>query len=153
MSAASTQPVRIGAIGAGFIADYHLAGLAAAGGAEVRVVCGRTPATTQALATRYGIPEIATDWRQVLGRKDLDAVVITTPDTTHAEIAIAAARAARVHLQVSFMHRYFEEVVRTREILAEGKVGKVFPCACATPHLDPIGRPGSSRAPLSAVAW
>lgn len=152
MSAASTLPVRIGAIGAGFIADYHLAGLAAAGGADVRVVCGRTPETTQALATRYGIPEIATDWRQVLGRKDIDAVVITTPDNTHAEIAIAAAqagkaillqkpmatssaecrkviaaaRAARIHLQVSFMHRYFEEVVRTREILAEGKVGKVF---------------------------
>ena len=152
MSAVSTSPVRIGAIGAGFIADYHLAGLAAAGGADVRVICGRTPETTQALATRYGIAEIATDWRQVLERKDLDAVVITTPDHTHAEIAIAAAaagkaillqkpmatssaecrkviaaaRTAGIRLQVSFMHRYFEEVVRTREILAEGKVGPVF---------------------------
>ncbi|MBI3708279.1 MAG: Gfo/Idh/MocA family oxidoreductase [Proteobacteria bacterium] len=146
------QTVRVGAIGAGFIADYHLGGLAAAGGADVRVVYGRTLETTRALATRYGIPEVASDWRRVVERKDLDAVVITTPDHTHAEIAIAAAeagkaillqkpmatssaecrrviaaaRAAGVRLQVSFMHRYFEEVVRTREILAEGKAGPVF---------------------------
>lgn len=152
VSSQTPQTVRVGAIGAGFIADYHLAGLAAAGGADVRVVYGRTPATTQALATRYGIPEITDDWRRVLERKDLDAVVITTPDNTHAEIAIAAAqagkaillqkpmatssaecrrviaaaRASGARLQVSFMHRYFEEVVRTRAILAEGKVGKVF---------------------------
>lgn len=146
------RTVRIGAIGAGFIADYHLAGLAAAGGADVRVIYGRTPETTRILAARYGISEIATDWRQVIERKDLDAVVITTPDHTHAEIAvaaaaagkaillqkpmattsagcrqvIAAARAAGVPLQVSFMHRYFEEVVRTREILLEGKTGPVY---------------------------
>lgn len=148
----TSQTVRIGVIGAGYIANYHLGGLAAAGGADVRVVSGRTAESTRALADRYGIPEIETDWRRVLDRKDIDAVVITTPDFTHAEIAkaaaaagkaillqkpmattsdecrevIAAARNAGVLLQVSFMHRYFEEVVRTREILAEGKAGKVF---------------------------
>ena len=57
---------------------------------------GRTQESTRTLATRYGIPDIATDWRGVLDRKDLDAVVIiTTPDHTHAEIAIAAAAAGR----------------------------------------------------------
>ena len=39
---AQAQRVRIGIIGAGFIADYHLDGLRAAGGADVRVIAGRS---------------------------------------------------------------------------------------------------------------
>lgn len=139
-------------IGAGFIADYHLNGLAAAGDAEVRVIAGRTPAKTAALAARHGIATVTQDWRDVLARDDVDAVVITTPDDTHPEIAIAAAaagkhillqkpmartaedclriiaaaRAAGVHLSVSFMHRHFEEVVLARELLAQGAIGTPY---------------------------
>ncbi len=47
--------IGLGMIGAGFISEYHLAGLAAAGGAEVRVLMGRTPAQVQALAQRFAI--------------------------------------------------------------------------------------------------
>ena len=147
-----TAPVRIGLIGAGFIAHYHLEGLRCAGGAEVRMVAGRTPEKTDALAQRYGIASTTTDWRALLARDDIDAVVITSPDETHTEIAIAAtqagkhillqkpmartaqecrriieaAQAAQVHLQVSFMHRYFEEVVQARQWLAEGAIGKPY---------------------------
>lgn len=51
---------------------------------------------------------------------------------------IAAARRAGVHLQVSFMHRYFEEVVRTRELLADARLGPVFAIRMrnATPGAD-----------------
>lgn len=149
---AQAEPVRIGMIGAGFIAGYHLDGLRAAGGAEVRVIAGRTPEKTAALAARHGIAATSTDWRDVLARDDIDAVVITTPDDTHPEIAIAAAaagkhillqkpmartadecrriiaatQAAGVHLQVSFMHRYFEEVVMARQLLTDGAIGRPY---------------------------
>jgi myo-inositol 2-dehydrogenase/D-chiro-inositol 1-dehydrogenase len=145
------DPVRIGVIGAGLISVYHLDGLAAAGGAEVRVLAARSTTRAGPLARRYGIPEVATDWRAVLDRSDIDAVLIATPDATHEEIALAAAqagkavllqkpmamslaqcrrildgaRAAGVDLQVSWMHRHFEEVVRTRELLASDKLGPV----------------------------
>ena len=144
--------VRIGMIGAGFIAGYHLDGLRAAGGADVRVIAGRGPANAAALAARHGIADATADWRAVLARDDIDAVVITTPDDTHPEIAIAAAQAGKhillqkpmartadecrriiaaataagVRLQVSFMHRYFEEVVRARELLADGAIGRPY---------------------------
>ncbi len=146
------EPVGIGMIGAGSISEYHLAGLAAAGGAEVRILMGRTPDRVAALARRFGIPDVTFDYHAVLDRRDVEAVVIATPDDTHEEIAvaaagagksillqkpmarspaecrriIAAARMAGVHLQVSFMHRYFEEVVRVRELLEAGKLGPVF---------------------------
>ena len=144
--------VGVAILGAGSIADYHLGGLAAAGGAAVRVIVARTAERAAGLAKRHGIPEIATQWRDVLARRDIDAVVIATPDDTHCEIAcaaaeagkaillqkpmgrsvaeclrvIAAARRAGVFLQVSFMHRYFEEVLRARVLLDEGKTGKLL---------------------------
>jgi len=144
--------IGVGMIGAGFISEYHLAGLAAAGGAAVRVLMGRTPAQVQALAHRFGIPAVASDYRAVLDRRDVEAVVIATPDDTHEEIAVAAAAAGKaillqkpmarssaecrrilaaaeragVSLEVSFMHRSFEEVVRAQELLATGRLGPVL---------------------------
>lgn len=146
------ETVRVGLIGAGFIADYHLGGLAAAGGAEVRVLVGRAATRAAALARRFGIPEVVADYRVVLERRDIDAVVIATPDDTHAEIAVAAAEAGKaillqkpmarssaegrrilaaarragIALSVSFMHRYFEEVIHVRELLAEKRLGSVL---------------------------
>jgi len=146
------ESVGVGVIGAGFISEYHLAGLAAAGGANVRILMGRTPARVQALAGRFNIPNVTSDYRAVLDRRDVDAVIVATPDDTHEEIAvaaaaagkavllqkpmacssagcrriIAAARKAGIHLQVSFMHRYFEEVIRLSELLKTDKLGPVF---------------------------
>ena len=147
----SRDRVGVALIGAGFIAQYHLAGLAAAGGADVRLIAGRSADKTARLARQFGIADVTGDWRHVLDRSDIDAVVIATPDHTHETIAvaaadagkavllqkpmagsvaacqriIAAARAAGVDLQVSFMHRYFEEVEWARKGLADGLIGRV----------------------------
>jgi predicted dehydrogenase len=138
-------------IGAGMIAGYHLGGLAAVPMAVVRVIVGRRPEATRALADRHGIAEAGVDIDAALARADVDAVVITTPDDTHADIAmraaaagkaillqkpmardrpeaervVLAARAAGVDLQVSFMHRYFEEVIEAQRLLADGAIGRV----------------------------
>jgi UDP-N-acetyl-2-amino-2-deoxyglucuronate dehydrogenase len=149
--AAARAPVGVAMLGAGFIAEYHLAGITAAGGAVVRVIAGRTREKAQALAARFGVSDVTDDWRAALARRDVDAVVIATPDDTHEGIAIAAAEAGKaillqkpmagsvvgarriidaasgagVDLQVSFMHRWFEEVEQTRTWLREGLIGRV----------------------------
>jgi predicted dehydrogenase len=153
----------VAVLGAGFIAEYHLAGLAAAG-ADVRVVASRTASRARALASRFGIPDASDDVDAVLSRGDVRAVVIATPDDTHEPIAIAAARAGKaillqkpmagslagalriveaaqrhgVDLQVSFMHRFFEEVVAARRWLDERLVGRVLAARIrnATPGPD-----------------
>lgn len=63
---------------------------------RMKVLCGRTPAGVKAAAEQLGWEEAATDWREVVRRKDIDIVDIATPGDSHAEIAIAAAKAGKV---------------------------------------------------------
>ena len=147
----TADTIGVAVLGAGFIAEYHLAGIAAAGGARVRLLAARSTERAAPLAQRFGIAGVATDWHEALVRADVDAVVVCTPDDTHEEIAIAAADAGKavllqkpmagtaagcrriiaaaersgVDLQVSFMHRYFPEAQAARVLLAEGAIGRV----------------------------
>jgi predicted dehydrogenase len=63
---------------------------------RLKVLCGRTAAKVQAAAHELGWEETATDWEAVVKRPDIDIVDISTPGDSHAEIAIAAARAGKV---------------------------------------------------------
>jgi len=62
---------------------------------RLKVICGRNAANVEAAARTYGWEESATDWRQVVRRKDIDLVDVSTPGDSHAEIAIEAARAGK----------------------------------------------------------
>src|SRR5450759_5083717 len=58
----------------------------------LKVVCGRHEAEVKKFAGRWGYQDYETDWRRLVERDDVDLVDISTPNNTHAEIAIAAAR-------------------------------------------------------------
>ena len=145
------SPVRVGMIGAGFISDYHIEGLRAAG-ADVVAIYSRTAENARRKAQQFSIPFHSADLDEVLQRSNIDLALICTPDFTHEEIAVAAAEAGKaiylqkpmarnsaecrriidaadsagVPLYVSFMHRYFPEVAYTRRLLAEGALGDVY---------------------------
>ena len=62
---------------------------------EMRVLCGRDPAATEAAAQRLGWAEWVTDWRDVIERDDVDVIDICTPGSSHAPIALAALAAGK----------------------------------------------------------
>ena len=62
---------------------------------RLRVIAGRSKEATEAAAGQMGWEEAVTDWRDVIGRADVDIVDICTPGDTHAEIAIAALAAGK----------------------------------------------------------
>lgn len=160
----ASAPVAVAVIGAGFIADYHVAGLRAAGGATVAALVGRNAERTSARAAALAIPRAQTDVGAVLADPAIDAVVIATPDATHEALAIAALEAGKAvllqkpmamtragcraildaqrrtgkPLTVSFMHRYFAEVFWLRDILRSGTLGEVHSVRIrnATPGAD-----------------
>lgn len=59
---------------------------------QLKTVCGRTASSVEKAAHQLGWSQSSTDWRDVVSDPDIDIVDITTPNDTHAEIAIEAAR-------------------------------------------------------------
>ena len=91
-------PIRFALVGAGNIAKIYVSAFAQIPNAAVTVVCNRTAATGRPLAEQCGATWVA-DYQQAVARDDVDAVVVATPSGTHADIAVAAARAGK-HLLV-----------------------------------------------------
>ncbi|MCL2640089.1 MAG: Gfo/Idh/MocA family oxidoreductase [Phycisphaerales bacterium] len=88
--------INIGFIGAGGIArERHLPNLAKIDGVKVVAVANRSLESGRKIAGEYGIPEVLGDWRELLGRKDIDAIFIGTWPYMHKEMSIAALDAGK----------------------------------------------------------
>lgn len=61
----------------------------------MKAVCGRNEAAVKEFADQWGWESIETDWRKLVARDDIGLVDIGSPGDTHAEIAIAAAKAGK----------------------------------------------------------
>jgi len=102
--------LRIGIIGAGGIfKTRHLPGLRTVPDVSVVAVCNRSQASGEAVAQEWGIPDVMTDWRELIARDDLDAVFIGTWPYTHAEMSIAALEAGKHVFCQARMARNTEE--------------------------------------------
>src|ERR1051325_8192212 len=62
----------------------------------LKAVVARNADRVNAFAANWGYQSVETDWRAVVERKDIDLVDIASPNDTHADIAIAAARAGKM---------------------------------------------------------
>jgi predicted dehydrogenase len=68
--------VRLGWIGSGFVGQVaHLANFSQIPGAEIVALAELRPDLGKRVCSRYGIPEFHADYRQLLDRQDIDAVV------------------------------------------------------------------------------
>lgn len=85
--------LRVGLIGAGVAGERHAAAVRACNGAALTAVHDTDPRRAAALASRFGVPEIAGGLSELLD--GCDAAVIASPATTHASIAVQALTAGR----------------------------------------------------------
>jgi len=92
----SAATIGIGIIGSGAIAlANHLPGFALCENTKVVALCDSNPQTLAAAGQRTGIGATYTDYREMLKRDDVHAVVIATPNVLHGPITVAAARAGK----------------------------------------------------------
>jgi predicted dehydrogenase len=83
--------LRIGIVGCGGITfQNHLPGLALCPDIEVVALCDTDPAILERARQQTGIRFGTTDYMSVVGRDDIDAVVVATPNVTHRPIVLAA---------------------------------------------------------------
>jgi len=66
-------------------------------GVEVVAFCDLILERAQASAEKYGTPDalICTDFHEVLARPDIDVIHVCTPNSSHAEITVAALKAGK----------------------------------------------------------
>ena len=97
MSSSTGQPtLRIGVIGtSGFTQRFHLDSLRNHPTVQITAICGRNRQRAQGVAGRYGIPQVLTDYRELVRNPDVDAVVISTPNNLHYPMAMAALEAGK----------------------------------------------------------
>ena len=118
----------------------------------LKTLCARNKARADAFAAKWGYESVATDWRAVVESKDIDLIDIASPNDTHAEIAIAAAKAGKAVMcekplgrnaaesaamtkaveaagvanSVWYNYRRVPAVTMAKQIVDEGKLGRVF---------------------------
>jgi myo-inositol 2-dehydrogenase/D-chiro-inositol 1-dehydrogenase len=89
----------VGIVGAGWIAKEHHRILQSLAGVDVVAVCDVDRERAEALASGTGA-RVYLDWRDLLDREDLAALVVCTPPLSHREPAVAAlARGLPVYLE------------------------------------------------------
>lgn len=89
--------VKTAMIGTGNRGSYLLQGVLEQPDAEVAALCDIKPDRLDKAATaaKRDNPKTYTDWRQIIDRKDIDAVYIATPPHLHSEMAVAALKSGK----------------------------------------------------------
>ena len=86
-----SKPLRVAIIGCGSITlQNHVPGLALCPDTRVTALCDANPAVLERARGQTGVTVLSTRFEDVVGRRDVDAVIIATPNHSHPQIALAA---------------------------------------------------------------
>lgn len=122
-------------------------------GASLQLVCDMDLMRASLIADRYGAADVSTDPEGVIRDTKVDAIIIASPDFTHAPLSLAAIKAGKKvlcekplsqssqeclqvmnaeiaagekHVQLGFMRRYDQSYVEMKEALEAGKLGRAL---------------------------
>ena len=154
-----SKPLRVAMIGYGFMGRAHSNAykrlndfFALEHRPVLQVACARNAEKAQAFADTWGYSRVETDWRKVVEADDVDLIDICTPNDTHQEIAIAAAKAGKMIVcekplarptaeaepmvkaveeagvpnMVWFNYRRVPAISLAKQLMDEGRIGRVF---------------------------
>ena len=153
------KTLNIGLIGCGFMGRTHSNAYRQADvffdletKPVLKAVCSRTAKTAESFAAQWGYESSETSWQALIDRDDIDLIDIASPNNTHHDIAIAAAKAGKmvmcekplgrnateskamveavetagVNNMVWYNYRRVPAVTLAKQLIDEGKLGKIF---------------------------
>ena len=88
------EKVKVGVIGCGSIGTWHIDRFQRAG-AEVAAICDIDEDRLGDAKARYKVPKAYTDYEDLLGRKEIDAVVVALPNYLHSPVTVVAFKAGK----------------------------------------------------------
>lgn len=123
----ANDKIRIGLIGAGIIGHYDTDAALTIEGIELAAACDLYTGRLEYVREKYGKDLFTTrDYREILARPDIDAVLVCTPDHWHQRIAIDAMNAGKhVYCEKPMVQRIEDgqAIIETQK--ATGKVLQV----------------------------
>lgn len=148
---AMKERVGIGIIGTGFARKVQIPAFAACEHAEIVSVASGSLANARSTAEEFRVAHFTDDWRQTVGRDDVDLICITTPPNLHkemtlltlqrgkhvlcekpmamdaaeAEVMTEAARATGVLALIDFELRFQPGRQRAFAMILNGEIGKI----------------------------
>lgn len=143
--------IRVALLGSGYVQEFHARAVHEHPSAELVAVANWRERSATALAERFSIPRVTTDWNEIVEAKDVDAAVVATPNALHAPQSVAllragkhvivekpmatsvaecdemidASRASGAFLMVAHCWRFRDEVLALRERVTSGELGEV----------------------------
>ncbi len=153
------KTLNVGLVGYGFMGRAHSNAFATVerffpGDLRIvrKAICGRDGGKASEFAAQWGYQSSETDWRLLVKRPDIDIIDIASPNDTHAEIAMAAAKAGKMVLcekplgrspvesekmtraveragvanMVWYNYRRVPAVTLAKQMVDDGRFGKVF---------------------------
>lgn len=151
--------LNIGVIGCGFMGRTHSNAFGKVNNffdlpyrPVLKTICARNGDRANSFAAKWGYESAETDWRTLIESRDIDLVDIASPNDTHAEIAIAAAKAGKMVMcekplgrtpaesesmvsavesagvsnMVWYNYRRVPAVMLAKQLIDEGRLGKIF---------------------------
>jgi predicted dehydrogenase len=95
-SSSAGDVLRVGIIGTGGIAQgAHIPGYQGTEGVELYAACDVIEERAQAMAEKFGIPHVFTDYEEMLKLPEIDIVSVCTPPFAHKDATIAALQAGK----------------------------------------------------------
>jgi predicted dehydrogenase len=149
------ETVHIGVIGTSWWMDnLHLPMLKADPRVEMVAICGRNHQRTQEMASKYGIPDLFTDYRDMIASANLHALVVGAPDDEHYAMTMAGldaglhvlcekplalnatdakamhdkAEVKGVRTMAFFTWRWMPHYRAMRELIEQGVLGRLYHC-------------------------
>jgi predicted dehydrogenase len=114
--------IGMGIIGAGVWAETHCITYQHAPNAELVALCDIVPEKAAALAKRYAVKKVYTDYREMLANPAIDAVAVVTPDFAHKQPTVDAANAGKHILVEKPMATTLADAVEMHEAAKRNKV-------------------------------
>ncbi len=149
------EQVRVGIIGTSWWVDMmHLPCLESHPHATVVAICGRHRDRAEEMAKKYEVPQVFTDYREMIEKGHVQAVVIASPDDLHYPMTMDALD-ARLHVlcekpmalnavqaktmyekatftgvkhMVMFTHRWWPHISYLKRLIDEGYLGRCYHC-------------------------
>jgi predicted dehydrogenase len=145
--------VRLGIVGtSGYAEKVYLTGLSAHEEVELVAVCGRNRTRAEAIASKYQIAEVYTDYEEMIKRGKLDGIILAAPDDLHypmtmaalqaglhvlgekpmglnvrqAEEMLEAAERAGVKHMIEFSFRWMPHYRYLHQLVSEGYIGRAY---------------------------